>query len=271
MVVFASGPETIHKPRILCLHGGGVSARIFRLQARSLVASLAPYFRLVFADGPFPCIMHEDLKPVYSQMGPCYSWASWMPHHVTPDGIDADTVINEIEDKLRMTMKADPGTGEWVGLLGFSQGAKLTTSILLENQMRQEEARWDWRGNPVEGFAGVHWKFGVVMAGRGPPISLSDRSKDSLYFDLAGTPINASGSFAGRVPEDFLLRTPTLHVHGTRDEGLPLHQKLLRQYMAPESAILVEWEGKHRVPIRSADVGAVTQGILQIYKDSRFA
>jgi len=31
--MFTSGPETLHKRRILCLHGGGVSAKIFRLQA----------------------------------------------------------------------------------------------------------------------------------------------------------------------------------------------------------------------------------------------
>lgn len=80
-MTIASGSETIHKPRILCLHGGGVSAKIFRLQVRRLNSKLAPCFRLVFADGPYASKMHADLKPVYGQIGKgTCRWSRWLPH-----------------------------------------------------------------------------------------------------------------------------------------------------------------------------------------------
>lgn len=52
----SSKPDlSLKSPRILCLHGGGVTGEAFRLQARALIAKLQPTFRLVFADGPFFC------------------------------------------------------------------------------------------------------------------------------------------------------------------------------------------------------------------------
>lgn len=264
-MIYASGPETLHKPRILCLHGGGVSAKIFRLQARCLVASLAPYFRLVFVDGPFPSEMHDDLKPVYGQMGPCHRWAAWLPHHVQNSNSDT-VVVDRIEDSLQAAIKADPGTGEWVGLLGFSQGAKLAISILLENQLRQQQREVS-SGEEGVFFAGVHWKFGIIMAGRAPPYSLSERTKDSPYFDPPGKippPAATTRHTVANLDFPHKLTTPTLHVHGIRDAGLPFHRQLLRDYVASDRAVLVEWDGRHRLPIRTADVEAVTGGILRV-------
>ena len=54
---------TLHHPRILCLHGGGVNRDVFRAQARSLIKAL-PSFRLVFADGPFYCAPGPGIVPV---------------------------------------------------------------------------------------------------------------------------------------------------------------------------------------------------------------
>lgn len=270
---YSSGPETLAKPRILCLHGGGVSARIFRLQARRLVSCLASRFRLVFADGPFWSEMHPDLRPVYSQMGPCRQWAAWSAGTHETLNHDCETVVDAIETSLMATMKADPGSGEWVGVLGFSQGARLAASILLENQIRRDES--DINGDGVrqayEPFTGIDWKFGVLMAGRGPPYALSRRTRGNAFFEPprresrspAGAP-EVNGMMPNWAPFPGALQTPTVHVHGLQDEGLQFHRQLLHQYMAPKRACLVEWNGQHRIPVRTIDVEAVAQSILQV-------
>ena len=68
------------------------------------------------------------------------------------------------------------GRGEWVGLMGFSQGAKLAASILLEQQARADKARregkkeWD---TCFIGIPGLNWRFGVLLAGRAPLLNLN--------------------------------------------------------------------------------------------------
>ncbi|EHK97152.1 hypothetical protein M7I_7106 [Glarea lozoyensis 74030] len=45
--------RTLSLPRIMCLHGGGTNAKIFRMQCRALIAQLKSEFRFVFAEAPF--------------------------------------------------------------------------------------------------------------------------------------------------------------------------------------------------------------------------
>ncbi len=263
-----SGPETLDKPRILCLHGAGVSAAIFALQARRLIAHLAPYFRLVFVNGPYLSELPKDLRPFYGEIGPCYRWSAWLPHHI-PDG-DGSTVVEEIEYSLRVAMAADHGTGEWIGLLGFSQGARLAFSILLENQLREREQEL-LVGDDERFFAGVNWKFGILLAGGPIPFSLSHRTEQSPYYEQPGTAPMHSFSIMDE-PDIFdfpdKLAKPTLHVHGMQDGDLPLHQTLQRNCVEPDRAVLLEWNGDHRVPVQVTDVKAVTEGIFQVFKMS---
>ncbi|KAL6721661.1 hypothetical protein ACLMJK_000765 [Lecanora helva] len=245
------------KPRILCLHGGGVSAKIFEMQMRYFLKSLGDNFRLVFADGPWPCDMHEDLIPVYSNMGPCYRWANWKPHH---SAIDESTAVTEIESTLTKAMAKDEGTGEWVGLLGFSQGAGLSFSILLENQRRLQEDHW------AEAYTGVFWKFGIIMAGRAPPQSLSPHTRNNHnYKNIAQLSQwqESESLFDSSRP---ILRIPTLHVHGLEDPGLDLHRKLSEYFASPENSKVVEWDGPHRIPFKRADIAKITEAILEVAK-----
>ncbi len=156
-------------------------------------------------------------------------------------------------------MDNDKGTGEWVGLIGFSQGAKLAFSMLLENQLHHEE------DPSATGFVGANWKFGIIMAGRAPPYSLSDRTMYSKDFTRPGELPQEFDDYAASKVKD-KLRIPTLHVHGLRDPGLELHRNLLRYFCDPASAELVEWDGGHRIPFKSGDVKLVTDGILRTAK-----
>jgi hypothetical protein len=72
-------------------------------------------------------------------------------------------------------------------------------------------------------------------------------------------------AYYGLVPATLTL--PTIHVHGTKDPGLPLHRELLEYGCEEGSARVVEWEGEHRVPIRSGDVLAVVEEVLGVARE----
>ena len=248
----------MNKPRILCLHGGGVSARIFKLQFRYFLTYLEPHFRLVFADGPWSSEMHTDLISVYEGMGPCYRWARWQKHQ--PQSKE-DEAIAAVEKSLTKAMAADEGFGDWVGLIGFSQGAKLAFSILLENQLRR-------RRNPsASGFAGAQWQFGIIMAAQAPPYSLSRRTRHNEHYVSLNSSRRFDRRYAIREFPD-KLRTPTLHVHALQDAGLPLHRELMDMYCGEGSASLIEWDGDHRIPYRTPEIKSVVNGLLDISRVS---
>jgi pimeloyl-ACP methyl ester carboxylesterase len=254
----ASQPDpTLHLPRILCLHGGGVTAEAFRLQSRALIAKLNTTFRLVFADGPFLCDPGPGIVPVYADCAPFRRWLRWLPEHKE---VDAESAIDEIWYQLKDAMEADDregADGEWVGLLGFSQGAKLSASLLYEQQV-QEAVKG-------KGNAGTSWRFAILLAGRAPLVSLSEESAGCKALVNAA---EISEGFEKVEPGAWdgykKLELPTVHVHGTQDPGLHLHQRLLNQYCEPSGTTLVEWDGTHRVPIKSKDVEKIIDAMMDV-------
>lgn len=252
-------------PRLLCLHGGGVNAAIFAAQSRSLIKHLSRSFRLVWADGPFLCPPHSDVIAVYGTYAPFRRWLRWLPEH--PD-IDADSAIEEITYALRLAMEDDDragGRGEWVGLMGFSQGAKLAGSMLLEQQAREVHAAATGEGVGVGtcGVEGVRWRFGVLLAGRAPLARLNEEIQHSKAL-VGAEAISEGFGFVDEVDEEAVLRTPTVHVHGMADPGLHLHRRLLEQYCEEGSTTLVEWDGAHRIPIKGKDVERVVNAIYDV-------
>lgn len=199
-------------PRILCLHGGGVNAKVFRWQCRSIIRSgLTPHFRFVFADGPFECDPHPAIVTVYGEHGPFYRWLRWLEDH---EEVSAHETCRSILGGLQKVMDSDEGTGEWVGVLGFSQGAKIAGSLLWsqeffkrrwrERQRNGEKANGNGIGNEnghsvggggpfgadeedeeeeevvllrdnKRGGKAVDFKFGVLMAGSAPTVMLDPR------------------------------------------------------------------------------------------------
>ncbi|KOS37182.1 hypothetical protein ACN38_g12037 [Penicillium nordicum] len=171
---------------------------------------------------------------VYSQWGPFRRWLRWRPDHRDIRPEDAIRAIDDsVEDEKRQD-DAKGATGLWVGLLGFSQGAKTCASLLYRQQIRQELL-----GRP---FAGSDYRFGVMLAGRAPLIT------DAKYHG----------------PSQDVLRIPTVHVHGMLDPHVDLHRQLFEEFCAPESKRLVEWDGDHRVPLKSNDVSLVAYQIREI-------
>ncbi|KAH7123717.1 serine hydrolase FSH [Dendryphion nanum] len=259
-------PDSRNLPRLLCLHGGGVNAAIFKAQSRSLIKHLQHSFRLVWADGPFFCDPHSDVIHVYGSYAPFRRWLRWLPEHAE---VDAESCIEEIGYAIRTAMEEDDrdgGRGEWVGLVGFSQGAKLSASLLLEQQAREDKAekegKTDIDTGPI-GIPGLNWKFGLLLAGRAP---LSNLNPGVLKTEALVSAANISEGFqfCKEVDEEAVLRKPTIHVHGMADAGLHLHQKLLNEYCEPGSAQLIEWNGAHRIAIKSKDVEPVVQAVYDV-------
>jgi hypothetical protein len=179
-----------------------------------------------------------------------------LPQH---QEIDAETAVEEIHYQLKQAMEEDDrtgGSGEWVGLMGFSQGAKVSASLLYDLQ--------------VQTAAGTEtelpkWRFAILLAGRAPLVSLSGASAGNKALVNAA---EISEGFASVEPEVWegyeKLRLPTVHVHGTKDPGIHLHRRLLNQYCEAGSTTVIEWEGEHRVPIKKKDVDEIVEAIFEV-------
>lgn len=291
------GNETL--PRILCLHGGGVTAAIFHLQLQKLVDVLESHFRFAFAEGPFLCGPGPGIQEVFSHMGPDYKrWLRWKPDEHAEN--DDETAIAEIEYCLQSAMQDDDslgGRGPWVGLLGFSQGGKMAASILYDGELKIRASKRlgeyigpatkeisspkldgmygglnddddDVPDDMPKGLAGGQWRFAISMAGRAPLVQLSEYSRHSLTMINAGGISEGGKEFDNVTENRDLLSLPTLHVHGLQDSGLELHRRLLNLYCAKGSAEALEWNGAHRVPLSKTDVKRVADGILAVAKVS---
>ena len=200
--------------------------------------------------------------PVYKDYGPFLRWLRWLPEHAE---IDAKTAVQEIEYQIQQAMDEDDAkgaTGEWVGLLGFSQGAKLAASLLLMQQKRAELLGAD--------KAGSGFRFGVIMAGRAPPVSLDPELVMSPVLVDASVIAVESNNYLEALTdgnEDHVLRLPTIHVHGLRDQGLHLHKRLL-EYCEKGSTRVVEWDGDHRIPFKTTDAAAVVAQMLEVGRET---
>lgn len=242
--------EKLHLPRILCLHGGGVTGDIFRLQARALIRHL-PDFRLVFADAPFFSEPGPGIAPVYEEYGPFRRWLRWWPED--PE-IDSETAVKMIISSLEKCKQEDRADGPWIGLLGFSQGAKIAASLLYNQQIRLER----------EGKADTDYKFAVLLAGRGPLLSFCDHSTSPALMTADQMSLE---SFVYPEKSPHVLRLPTIHVHGLHDPGLHWHRKMLKLYHDPKTSTLIEWDGTHRVPLKRTDVVKVATEIYRVARE----
>lgn len=250
---------TLHKPRILCLHGGGTNTRIFRAQCRVLERRLESTFRLCYTEAPFASQPGPDVVSVYKDYGPFKAWLRWTAEDPYPD---ANSAIEHITDALLTAMDDDDrrgATGEWVGLLGFSQGAKICASLLYMQQAHQEQGLYGW----ARDWPNFH--FAVLLAGRGPLISLMPDVPVPRGLVSASEPAStAAVDDRARIPATDLVKIPTIHLHGLQDPGLYLHRRLLHDYFDMRQVRLLEWDGGHRVPIKTKDVNPLIQEMISI-------
>lgn len=205
---------------------------IFTMQIRKLQAALIHHFRFVFVDAPFPSTPGPGVLPFFEDCGPFFRW-----------------VAHEGDDKKRtravLRAKMDEDGGKFVGVLGFSQGARQAAGILQEQQENGE----------VEG---QEFRFGILVNGTYPALLLASDSSDP---QRQLSPMDRSEWNESFNPN---IRLPSVHIHGAQDPWLK-NSRLLARCFDPDTAEVFEFENGHYLPTLKADNEKVADAILGIY------
>lgn len=201
---------------------------------------------------------------VYADCGPFRRWLRWTSDDTE---ISPAVAVEAIENSLWQTMGEDDrkgATGEWVAVLGFSQGAKIAASLLFRQQVRTEKLGWIEQQTRKT----TNFRFAVLLAGRGPLVSLDpDLLMTPALHDASAISLDDHDVLIEAGRSDHVLRMPTIHFHGLRDPGLDLHRRLLERYCERDYATVLEWNGEHRVPIKSADVDPLVARIFDLSRE----
>ncbi len=229
------GSDSKHLPRILCLHGGGTSGMIFSIQTRKLQHSLRQYFRFVFVDGPFESIPGPGVMPYFEGCEPFWRWVK-----------TAGRKDIEVRRNLRKTLQ-DEG-GPFVGVLGFSQGARLAAGILLEQQEKGQ----------VEG---QKLRFAVCVNGTYPALILAEDSSPTSHPTVDAELSEWDETY------NLHIRLPSVHIHGDQDPYVH-GSRLLARCFDPQTAKVFEFENGHHLPTSTFDTERVAEEILRIYRGS---
>ncbi|KAK4898137.1 hypothetical protein LTR27_004144 [Elasticomyces elasticus] len=270
-VIATTGPfdhtyntQTLHLPRILAFHGGGTNPQIFKLQCRALTKALQTSFRFVYVRAPYTSQPGPDVRTHFADKAPFLAWLRWSYKDgakMPMPGEAVDSMHRDIKAAMDLD-DAQGATGDWVGLLGFSQGAKLAASLLYTQQYCLRVLGRESSHQPPE------FRFAVLIAGRSPLIWLDAESKVPRGLIDAGTLSRAVPTDLEPVPRDERLVVPTLHVHGLKDPGLGLHREMLGGCCEEGSVEVMEWGGAHQVPLKGADVAALARAMLALARRS---
>lgn len=121
----------------------------------------------------------------------------------------------------------------FVGVLGFSQGARVAAGLLLEQQLGKPSAA-----------VGDDLCFGIFLNGTCPPLTSrlteEERAERIVY--------------------------PTLSVLGLQDPWREDGQKLFSQHCDSKAAKLLEFDIGHRLPILEEDTAKITTEILRMHR-----
>ncbi|KAE8137736.1 hypothetical protein BDV38DRAFT_282670 [Aspergillus pseudotamarii] len=147
-------------PRIACFHGGGSSAAIYEIQYSFLTALLTHGFQFKFFEDPFDSIAGPGILPTFGRFEPYKSWFSKGESN-GHDWTEQDSL--EWVSTMMEERRAGLG-GEWVGVMGFSEGTRIASGRLLDQQRRKE------LGLRLA-VPSIQLRFGVLCMGEGPPMA----------------------------------------------------------------------------------------------------
>lgn len=145
--------------------------------------------------------------------------------------------------------KDDGSAGPFVGVIGFSQGARVAAGLLHEAQER--------KGDGLK--KGL--RFGVLMNGSYPPL----RQPSSPSTTLPRLSEHSQREWNDQ--HEGLIHTSSIHVHGSRDGALPL-SKLLAKCFDPSSATVLEYDNGHHLPVSDDDTKVIVDHVLRVYIES---
>ena len=220
-------------PRILCLHGGGSSGTIFRIQTCRLQRALQEHFEFVFIDAPYESAPGPGVLPVFEGLGPYYRWVAWGNYGASRTWKERLVEEQVVSEKLEEAFVQGGTQGApFVGVMGFSQGARVAAGTLLRKQTGE--------------LKNQHLRFGVLLAGTYPPICLP-------------TPSNEGSQ---------VIRIPTVHMHGSEDSHLAQGKTLFTKCCDSSTASLMNFEGGHHLPTSPDGAGRLADMILRASEQS---
>jgi len=211
-------------PAILCLHGGGSNATVFKIQARRLIWNLEKQFRFVFAQAPIEGTPGFGMLPVFASCAPFYRWVSRRFKAGESDVEVTPAEEVEVLDQIILkVMEENGGVDSFKGVMGFSQGARMTAGLLLRQQIEGEQSRWK--------FA-----FGVMIGGPYPPIGLTPEEYQ----------IEPDKDYA------LMKSVPTVHAWG-RDDHIRDGCKQLAKICDSDHCFQMDFEGGHHLPLKDVE------------------
>lgn len=211
-------------PTILCLHGSGTSAAIFKVQTLKIQWALKDHFNFIYIDAPFVTAPGPGVLPFFADSGPFYAWQPC-------DTTIPERMRRETSQLLKETFaQCSAAGGPVVAVLGFSQGARVATGLLL--------ARHDPRFATLQTGVLINSTFPAMLP------DMIDENQDA----------------------DESVTVPTVNVHGLLDPYLPQSRALLAAYFLSSLTVLLECNVPHQVPTSQKDVKALTTAVLETQK-----
>jgi hypothetical protein len=241
MAVPAQGGSAEPLPVILCLHGGGSTSTVFKIQCRRLIWTLGSQFKFVFVNAPHEGEPGFGMLPVFESCAPFYRWVTrkWKLGEGPTEPTPAEEV-QTIDDVLDKAVEADGGPQGWrnvVGVIGFSQGARLVGGLLLRQKLWEKDHPGDIDGK-------WHLRFGVTVGGPFPPIAMSEEVDISQY--------------------DVLREVPTVHAWGREDHVKSGCEEML-QACESDVCFQMQFNGGHHMPLTDVEAKDLCDLIMAAY------
>ena len=186
------------------------------------------------------------MLPVFEECGPYHSWI------YQPNPLLGQKRVRQV---LRETIKNDGGN--FVGLLGFSQGGRQTAGLLADLQNGEQTQL-------------PKWKFGVCLCASYPPYSLEYARQQAAGKQWKG---ESDGHGEVREPEAHeIIHVASVHLRGKDDPHLEKGRRLAK-FFDRELAIELEFNISHHLPgaagdttSEKGDTDKIRDAILSVYQ-----
>lgn len=131
-------------------------------------------------------------------------------------------------------MEEHGGRERFVGVMGFSQGARLAAGMVLRQQLEIK----------ADGFSLWNFRFGVVIGGPFPPIGLNEEGVE-LDYRVMG-------------------QIPTVHAWG-REDQVRVGAKAMADACDSSDTFVMDFEGGHHLPLRDSEAEELCGLIVQAW------
>lgn len=158
------------RPRIACFHGGGSTAKIYKVQCARLENLLKDDFEFHYFEAPFERTAGPGILPYFDEKN-FAPYKTWFKSEEFPDGSGFDDAGTDGVERVLEMMRAVGEGGLWVAAMGFSQGSRVVGGLLLDQQLKAQA-----------GFRrDIHLQFGLLCMGSAAPM-ISEMSRGMCTF-----------------------------------------------------------------------------------------